>query len=348
MIYTISSMSDLEQEPGHIKITQGDLESSWEVGDKAREKATDLSEVDTTHYLDRFEVAAYVAKEFPDYAEKLTKSARPIISDHPDMMERWESARILKRKDKHSYETSQSYFIRALYEEMFGVNQAPGDETVQKDFEISKDPSSNPEKLRVYQGIMGMTPGGLMSHFAFLGSISGVSLEDAPKLNLKGKTCAEAYPSLNAELGWPNAEPVIDLIYHFTTLRDASYMAAHKRQFTIRNIETGKKYPPEYDSIGYRLMLMCHDCPDMIIPVQDEELLRELGFKWAAPKHLVYKRVWEVSQVVYDLIGSGEIKFTEEQHKAIDRMLKIRTHPEMQVFFKYLSPSGYINAQNED
>jgi hypothetical protein len=88
---------------------------------------------------------------------------------------------------------------------------------------------------------------------------------------------------------------------------------------------------------------MLHVVPAMVEPVADKELQAKFVKRdQPIPRAELIVRAWHRSQA---LVSDGHFTSadTPEVLKALKDLLALRTHPEMQVFFKFLSPSGYIN-----
>lgn len=101
----------------------------------------------------------------------------------------------------------------------------------------------------------------------------------------------------------------------------------------------------EDETIGYRLLKMLHVTPAMLEPVADKELqARFVNRDRTIPRAELIVCAWHRPQV---LLPDGYYTSAEtpEVTQAVEGLLALRTHSEMQIFYKYLSPSGYINAR---
>lgn len=315
-----------EQESGQpktIRITEADLSAANEA---------DLSQINTTHAFDRPEFIEFFETEAPVFLDRIQEAVRPGQSSHADELEKWEGAWILKRKDIKGSEDKLQYLIRLLYEEFFSVNQNPG---------------KNPPE---FNGSYGMTPGGLISHFYSPIQIDNQSVKSVVELPFQGKTLREAIDSLTTSddlEGRKQRSSFVGLVYEntyendsFNTLgrmrmRDSMDKAFRDEEFV---------YLKEMDSLGYRLLAMLKAEPEMIEPVADQKLLERFGVKRAISRAEFIVKIWGLfSRDVFTKNSTYRHMDEGEAKEVISYLLTVRTHPELQIFFKYLSPSGYVN-----
>lgn len=346
--------SNAGQKPTKIVISQADIEREKKDRKtrilKEREEATDLSDTNTTHPLNRESIIKLINIEFPNI--QLDQVDIPKMSENTDMMEEWESARILKRRDRIKGESDWQYTMRVIYEELFGVNQAPGDDSV---FEDDKREDYNPMQSRIYKETTGMTPGGLISHMRYRDSYNNMTLEKAAKMNPRGGNTKSALEWFKKD---KSIEPhfvgmdFLEMIQRCTDPRfqkwnfEPRYATGIMGPHQIGEIFTGKRaVPTDWDTYGYRLIKMIASEPQMMANIKDREFLTTLGYgENANPNGLdILQDSWRRSRNYYANIGKMSEKDNPKVHDLVKRLLLIRTHPEMQVFFKYISPSGYIN-----
>lgn len=311
-----------------IVITKEDVERHQQ---EQKVHETDLANVDTTHPFDKPEFVDFIHREFPGFKGDLQTANRPAISDHPDDLEEWESARILKRKAKmEGVESDPAYLARLLYEEFFSVNQAPGS-------------FSTP----MFKGMPGMTPGGMISHFYMDGSINGFKTADLVTSPLNGARLIDAVQELK-DIDLKKARALISIAAESTWPVRVG-QTFHYRPFNWRTedqIMLGNgNYPPDLDSVGYRLLTMLSMNPEMLEPV-DSELLAMFGTNFknsqmSRASFIIF--FWHRCQTLMSPQGTYVGMDDEKARKTVEELLVARTHPDLQVFFKYLSPSGYIN-----
>lgn len=277
-----------------------------------------------THAFDLPEFREYFDAEFPAYAEALDEANRPIVSEQPDELETWEAEQITARKTWRPSESPAMYLRRLLYEETFSVNQNPG----------LTGPS--------FSGSAGLTPGGLISHFYQEGSYSGLTMADiATRPELDEETLGQALMRLGPE----RRSGASDLFAVVGYMTNPDRFGRFINPDLVGRYARGEIQPPaECDTIGYRLLRMLHVTTEMLEPVADKDLqARFVNHAHELPRAELIIRAWHRSQA---LVPDGSFTTTTnpEINAALDNLLTLRTHPEAQVFYEYLSPSGYINS----
>ncbi len=274
------------------------------------------------HPFDNPELREYVSETFPQHIEAMISANRPSLSSQPDELERWEADKIVARKQLKAYEDPKLYLRRLLYEETFSVNQNPG---------------SVPEVL--FQGVAGMTPGGLISHFAPRYISSGVSLE---KILTMSEINAPSLGEAINQAKMRDHKDAYNLAEMISIIMQPDIFNAYRTPFLSRHILAGS-INPVHDNLAFRMLKMFKAAPEMLEHVEDNELQAKFsrGAGNLSRANLVV-RAWEESQVILpDGFYTGSD--APEVQTAVDNLFALRTHSEMQIFFKYLSPSGYIN-----
>lgn len=292
------------------------------------------------HPFDERELGDWLEANYQDLMEQIEAAQRPEISTQPDDLEVWETARILERKKCKFFEEKNhfSYLMRVLYEECFSVNQNP---------ELKYPP--------MMKDLLGMVPGGLLSHFLNFNVSDGYSIKTVIETNFKGYTLKDVM-QLNQEDNSSKNHRLIDAIsiiainntYH--TMRE---MFLHSRAIQlVRLIQQNKDitYPPKIDSVGFRLLCMLRDTPEMQMIVEDPTLKEMFSIKKeAVTRYEIFTFAWRYfSQRLIDTNGTYKFETNEGVKEAVGKLLQFRTHPELQIFFKYFSPSGYINQNSVD
>jgi hypothetical protein len=275
-----------------------------------------------THPFDDPSFKEFLGNEHPGFLERTENSYRPQTSESVDELEVWEAEQIESRKQRSPHETEELYLRRLLYEETFSVNQQP-----------DIDPPVT------FQGVAGMTPGGLISHFYPRYVVNGASLSDTldmPELDMPN--LAEALSAASQRRKLATIISTIMQPYAMTGIRGYDSRLA-------KSIETGAGLTKEHNSVAFRMLKMFRSAPEMMEPVEDMQLQATFVShdKPIARVELIV-RAWEESQVILPN-GYYTPAETPEVKSAVDNLFMLRTHPEMQTFFEYLSPSGYINTQ---
>ncbi len=277
-------------------------------------------------------VQVVVEKYSPQFIERLRNVEMPKNSPNPDELEAWESGVIDSRKERFPHEGDFSYLLRVLYEETFSVNQ----------FQDSLKTSN------------GLTVGGLISHFYMFGSINGVSVEDVKNWNLDGKSLREVLQNTN---DFRKREDIFEIAESITfPLQIGRVGASHLmrmqgqlRSNLLKNPKEGH-YREDLDTYGFRLMKLIKQIPELTDEIKDEKLKEMVHFpsdrKLTGAHFLV--RVWKrLSGLVLDENGYYKREGEEEAIQGLKDLITLRTHPELQFLYKFKSPSGYIN-NNQD
>jgi hypothetical protein len=187
-----------------------------------------------------------------------------------------------------------------------------------------------------------MTPGGLISHRYQEGSYDRLTVADvAAQPEIDEETLSQAMVRLGPD--WQSgASGLLSLVDRMT----------YPNNFGISNPGLAKRYalgelrpPVEYDAVGYRILRMLHIKPEMLEPVEDADLqARFVNRAGRLARAELFIHAWHRSQVLLpDGYFTASAAPDPNADKAVDNLLALRTHPETQIFYKYLSPSGYIN-----
>lgn len=280
------------------------------------------SPIITTHPFDDPEFLRFIAREFPDSLDAVKTATRPTISDQPDEFETWESAQILTRKIRFGFEGDSQYLSRLLYEESYSVNQHPG---------IDNPP--------IFQGVPGLTPGGLVSHFYFEGKMNRSTIEDVIVKPLVGNTVSESLQGMDDF--WEKMD-LLDIVAVCTYARSRFHVNLHDLAR-----DPSRPYTPNVDSVGFRLLKMLQAAPEMMEKTTDMQLketaeVRPYQMDQPTPLTEVLTASWKkFSRLLFEEPASYE---DPKIKQALSELLFVRTHPKMQIFYKYLSPSGYLNT----
>lgn len=271
----------------------------------------------------------FLQREFPDLTIDFAQVQLPGISVHPDELELWEVDQIKQRKSrKPPWESELRYLSRLLYEEFFSVDQNPGMPTPV-----------------IFRGVAGITPGGLISHFYSPNSIGGATLENVVLAAPKTSTLGEAVRTDPDFHNWRN---LINTAVECTwpTIIGRANMFRPNFASIERKISLGQPYPEQLDSVGYRLIRMLVEMPAMMDPIEDVELRKMVNPRFPErpmSKIVFIRKLWEHSQPLLTDSGTYDDPNKPEVKKILRDLLIARTHPELQIFFRYFSPSGYIN-----
>lgn len=302
--------------------------------------------------------------------EQIASVIKPHISSNPDDLEIWETQQIVGRREQYPNEPIIGYLVRMLYEESFSVDQNP-----------------NAWSLILHKSSAGLTPGGLLSHFAQLGPSE--DLQKILSTQPTGNTLQRAYvnwmtdPATGVIITDPtrikeiesNFRELADAVIRITRSRDQGIGMDYFRINGFRILDHLKKYfrftekdenqektPPEQsenenkvipredlNSIGFRVIRLLASTPEFLNPVKDREFLTKLGVTHSTPLSVlqVQRMVWSRCQPLFGFVGSGR-ELGEVEENALRLLLEMRFHPEFQVFYRYFSPSGYFNETNEN
>ena len=297
------------------------------------EQQVDLADIDTVHPFDKPDFIEWIDSEFFGYGELAASSQKPRLSNNPDQLETWEAAQVLKRKRLFGDQSNMHYLMRLLYEEAFSVDQNPGMQV----------------NVPVFQGSFGLVPGGLISHYM---DRQTFDLEKALSLfqaSANTREAVKAIPRLPLD-----QEQVLHTIIRCSQRVDAEQLAMLEltspervRHLCHRLLNTDHPYEELYDVRGHRLLAMLHATPEMTAPLQDESILVDYPTTPANMPSRAYilQRYW--SYFSRTLMAEHYFREPDDDgvRDAIEELLRFRTHPEMQIFFKYLSPSGYLNER---
>ena len=283
-----------------------------------------------SYYLDDPKLRLSISEKFPDIkTEQLDKIDHPKISEHPDELEKWEAAMREKRNEALISSASGDQIKKlqmCLYEECFGVNASPG---INSTFHESLAP----------------TLGGLISHGHPRAIMSGQTLETVARLNFTGNTAKECVDSLSE---YREKDALSNILAEITFPTELGNSMSERLRDNIRRQlgRMGIEPREEVTTWALRLVKIVKEAPELTKPLQDPDLKNLLGIKADSERSLldIWPMLW--SQMSRALImDNGTYKNTDDEtvQKSLEKLLKIRLHPETQVLFKYLSPSGYLN-----
>lgn len=276
------------------------------------------------------DVLEIIQHYFPEknYAEKLIGAIKPGISDNPDELENWEAEVILRRKQRISGEPALEYLVRLLYEETFSVRQFHGENF----------------------GVEGMTPGGLLSHFTLLGTVDGISIESVAQLALTKATFQEEFEKIVEKSDYELLRTLLTLVTNIAFPSQYYYPAyAVDMKNMLLRTKTYKKNKI-LENIGYRFVRIFHDHQQLLEKKQDEELKNICGVhtdqNLVMFLHFLWKRLRNAPGVFFTQDGYYKHEINQELIDGLEKLIRFRVHPDAQILFKYLSPSGYINENN--
>jgi len=294
---------------------------------------------DSVHPFDNPDLRAFYETTFPEEFVKLEDAERPGVSDDASDFELWEATEIAKRRQRMEPPEylDRDYAQRTLYEECFSVNQFP----------------SQSNRFPALPHETGMTPGGLLSHYYLANGYGDYDIPQILELGLSGDNFGEAIERWQSETDadWiQTSDLVASLMYMYGQRQAMSGLAGSfgsEYGDLARKLAAGEgagKYLEELDTISFRLIRMLAETPEMMEPVQDEELVRKFSRYGVIemPRAALLQEVWHSVQGL--LTPRGTYNTDDSTLGLMGDLLRVRLHPEMQVFFRYLSPSGYINA----
>lgn len=273
------------------------------------------------------ELLELVTKYFPGkgYEQLLADAIKPGISDDPDELERWEAQAILERKQKMPNDFGIAYLIRLLYEETFSIQQ----------FQDSKF------------GSEGKTIGGLLSHHLFKIITNGISISTITDLELKEKTYEKEFVRLVSEAKWADMEKFSIIITQlaFPTNYFISERANQIRRHLLR---TRLPYASENMELdGYRMMKVIKLYPQLLEKNGDPKLLDILRISYPENLLMLLNKLWgilgRVPGVFFEEKSFYKITVTEDLLEGLEKLIQFRIHPDTQILYQFLSPSGYIN-----
>lgn len=287
------------------------------------------------HPFEREDLLDIVRKYAPEYVERLKAVTRPQLSSNPSDMEKWEAEQIVRRKKLFYGESNFNYLVRVLYEETFSVNQFP----------------EHP-----YKESNGLTPGGLISHYLCMDTINGVGALDVAKYDLAKETLLEA---LKNEPDYRRKEALLRFASEITyPWRLGFFNPIGSREFLI--ISRLDKFKPsdELETYGYRLLKMLKGTPELRQPIKDEGLRNFIGLHPSSEMALasgvssIWHKLGKAPGPLFTENGMYKVIFDDEKPSqevidALKNLLFVRTHPDLQVIYRYFSPSGYLTSQNK-
>jgi hypothetical protein len=274
-------------------------------------------------------VGSFISQVDPSLQSLYEQAAKPGISSNPDQLEIWEAEQIQGRQQQLPGETATGYARRLLYEACFSTDQDPDM------LSASRQP-----------GIGAMTPGGLLSHFYHSFAQNRAASSIVGKHTLHQWSLKQALESI------PDAGERNDLLegIQFYSQRDPLAPAAIRYSpFKFERAivtETPDRESARLERTGYRLMQLFSAEPSMLDQVDPELYKQIIGKEPTAgvSKAEFLGLAWRTIQPIITPSG-GITHGTDERVTEADRkLILLRSHPDMQVFFKYASPNGYINA----
>jgi hypothetical protein len=269
------------------------------------------------------EALEFVEASSPDLLGQYEMADQPGLSKSPDELEIWESEQIENRKQREDYEDVTAYGRRLFYEEAFSVNQSPG--------------VANPPK---HTGMPGMTPGGLVSHFYSPIRHNGVDIEQLiAEVPDQGNSLSETVQLIDdREL----ARILISFCHDFSTTEP---WASQVNAFRAEQIFRGGHVNPILEGVGFRMIKM-FAAEHSMLEQADGDLISHLwdgDLKRLVSRAELLAIAWKQISPVLLPEGYYTHENNQEIRMADQKLIMLRSHPDMQIFFKYLSPSGYVN-----
>ncbi len=350
------TMGDEKSKP-HIVLTHADLEKPQPENERIVLTAADLNpraakypveilqQKPPQHPFEREPLNSILKSMYDISSENIASVTKPRISNHPDDLELWESQQIVGRRERYPLEPDDGYLVRMLYEEAFSVNQNPSLSSV------------------LHKSSAGLTPGGLLSHFASFGPSN--ELRQVLDTQPSGATLQEAYQlwTTDPETGKDYDDPtkiaianskfiqLADAVIQITKSQDKLGSIVFNRltgYHVLQRLKEGVLPPEDLNTIGFRVFKMLLVAPEFLSPVSDRDFLKKLGVTHTNPIAVMqaHAMVWRKCKPLFDFVGSGR-EMREQEITALALLLSMRFHPEFQVFYRYFSPSGYLNENNE-
>lgn len=257
---------------------------------------------------------------------------RPKLSDNPDELEQKEAYWRKQRQQLYLGEDPLKYVIRLLYEDCFSVNQQVG----------SMNPSS-------FHGSFGLTTGGLLSHYLSPGASSFLDIFTLTEMYGDAETLAEAIQILERENVAPstmnqffNAVDAHTKGSNTALIPTRSHLPHNSFLEVIEQAMDGKQgYEEIVDTIVSRMVGLIREL-HLQQPLQQDPLVDD--WQDQSKAEVIYS-AWHAAQVVINReTGTFKSIFDPGVLGTVELLLKIRTHPELQFFFEYYSPSGHLNA----
>lgn len=227
---------------------------------------------------------------------------------------------------------SGNYLLRTLYEECFSINQ-----------------NTNQQPPPTHQESAGMTTGGLVSHY-YLDGVDQASIEEISSYDFDRTSPQAAVASLTdtkqKELLMEMAVNASFSNLPFKQRATATKFSSLRSLPRVINSNQPWKPRPWTETSGFGLLNLLLSAPEFLAEVEDPKLLEIFDLR---PDQKISRAhflslAWK--RMSYNLIdSSGHFKLYDdgEIKEILAKLLRVRLHPEMQIFFKYFSPSGYIN-----
>lgn len=275
------------------------------------------------------ELVQLVEKLFPEknYSKLLLEATKPEISNSPDELELWESEVILKRKQKLPNDFGLAHLIRILYEETFSVRQ----------FQDTKLGSEGP------------TPGGLLSHHVLFGRVDEVSVESIQEIEILENTFEAEFQRLVAANDYATLRIFTTLVTEMA-FPSNYFIPGHAHRMREMMLRKKQYIHSDYlETYGFRTVKMMSLHPEFIAEVVDQSLLEICNFNKPEPFVFLLRRLWGILGITPGpfFAEGGFYKTIENQEliTALEKLIQFRIHPQTQLLYKYISPSGYINQQ---
>lgn len=289
-----------------------------------------LRETFDGHPLDNPKVLKIIEQHAPELLEAIKTCTRQKMSEHPDELEKWETEAIIQRQRKYTYETDYGYVLRILYEELFSVNQWPG------------------EDVKPFQESFGMTAGGLISHFMSLDTINGLSMANPRFLPQIDSIPFEQWIDADNHV---QQVAVATLFLHELSKDDYRMRGIHEHQLVgMMKKNKDSKRAQLFHSLTFRLLQILTNYKEFVVPITNVELRKIMQIQ--SDKVVVYlgeciQSIWKSCAFI---VPNGHFvsETDDKNHHALKYLLFLRTHPELQILFRHYSASGLVNELNSE
>lgn len=276
------------------------------------------------HPLDNPKVIKIIEQYALDFLEKIKTCTRQKLSAKPDDLEKWETEAIIQRQRKYTYETDYGYVLRILYEELFSMNQWRG------------------EKKEPFQGSLGMTTGGLISHLICLDTINGASMLRPRHLPQIDTIPFEEW--IQSE-NFIQQKVVLTFLLH-ELFEDPRYQGVNENQLIgMMRKNTDSENAHLCRSGAFRLLQILTNYKEFVTPITDPVLRKIIQIQ--NDKRVVHlgeciRSIWKSCAFI---VPNGHYlsEDDDKNHRALNYLLLLRTHPELQILFRCYSASGLVN-----
>lgn len=288
---------------------------------------------ETPHPFDSPSIIAEIRKYAPEYEDKIRTAKRPrVLSENPSDLQRWESTQVLRRKQMDPLrEDNFGWLLRTLYEETFLV---------------CADPDKPREMRSNFEGSEGLTTGGLISHYLSRHRINGASVKDIVTYDLNGRSLKEA---LINEPDYNKRQSILCFAQEQSS--DSNFRMFDGISMS-KMVQDPTKYriPSFMNTYGYRLLRLLKNVPELCQQIKEPTLKKVIGYKEnteltiAEFIQLFWHKVGTIpgSPILTDRGGFkqvGDLGVVD----GLKTLLEVRTHPELQVIYQYVSPSGHLD-----